>query len=113
MRMTSRIDLYSKVVLTAIALLLGAVAVHPWLAPAPVRAEMEAPSLFIEPGLTRIPDLRGGPETVGKMVIDLKTGDSWGFPMAFTTSTEPVVSKPVLLGRFDLSAMKRPNKEKP
>jgi hypothetical protein len=47
------------------------------------------------------------------MVIDLKTGDSWGFPMAFTTSTEPVVSKPVLLGRFDLSAMKRPNKEKP
>jgi hypothetical protein len=98
---------YLKIVLTAIAVLLGVIALQPLLAPAPVHAEVEAPSLYIEPGITRIPDLRGGPETVGKMVIDLKTGEAWGFPMTLTTGPGQVVSKPVPLGRLDFSAMKR------
>ena len=98
---------YLKVVLTSIALLLGVIAMRPIFAPAPVRAEVETPSLYIEPGITRIPDLRGGPETIGKMVIDLKTGEAWGFPMTLITGPEQVFSKPVLLGRLDFSAMKR------
>jgi hypothetical protein len=104
--MTIRIDLYTKVVLTAIVLLLGAVAIQPLLNPVPVRAQTESPNLYIEPGLTRIPDAHGA-ETLGKLVIDLKTGDTWGFPMIVTAYREPAVSKPVFIGRFDFSAMKR------
>jgi hypothetical protein len=108
-RMTIRVDLYTKVVLTAAVLLLGALAVQPLLNPAAVRAEAEAASLYIEPGLTRIPGPNLGPDTMGKLVIDLKTGDAWGFPTIFTNYREPAISKPIYVGRMDFAAMKRPH----
>ena len=107
--MTIRVDLYTKVVLTAAVQLLGVLALQPWLSPAAVRAEAETTSLYIEPGLTRIPGPNLGPDTMGKLVIDLKTGDAWGFPTIFTNYRESAVSKPIYIGRMDLAAMKRPH----
>ena len=104
--MTLRIDLYTKALLTAIVLLLAALVSQPLLSPRSVQAQAESPSLFIEPGLTRIPDANGV-ETMGKLVIDLRTGDAWGFPMMISAYREPAVSKPIFVGRYDFSAMKR------
>src|SRR5947208_16885471 len=99
--MPIRIDLYTKVALTAIVLLLGAVAIPPLLNPVPVRAQNEWPNFYVEPGLTRIPDANTiGGETLGKLVINLRTGETWGFPMVTTAYREPVVSKPVFNGTF-------------
>ena len=105
--MTIRVDLYTKIVLTAAVLLLGVLALEPLLSPTAVRAETGAPNLYIEPGLTRIPGPNLGPDTMGKLVIDLSTGDAWGFPTLFTNYREVAVSKPIYVGRMDFAAMKR------
>ena len=105
--MTVRIDLYTKVMLTAVVLLLGVLALQPFLSPAAVKAESEAASLFIEPGLTRIPGQGPNSDTMGKLVIDLRTGEAWGFPTMFTNYRESAISKPVYIGRMDFGAMKR------
>ena len=83
----------------------------------PVEAQSSATNFYIEPGTVAIrsPD-GGGALGDGKMVIDLKTGDVWGFPTNSagspypidTTSNKPPVSKPVYLGRFNFSEMKTP-----
>ncbi|MFN0169539.1 MAG: hypothetical protein ACKV22_24215 [Bryobacteraceae bacterium] len=51
----------------------------------------------------------------GKVVIDRRNGDVWGFPAStsapypiVTTSHEPPWSKAMYLGRFDCTSMKRP-----
>ena len=81
----------------------------------PVEAQSSMRSLYVEPGTISIrrPD-GGGTLGDGKMVIDLKTGDVWGFPTNFTGSPypidpiggKPLVFKPIYLGQFDFSEMK-------
>lgn len=83
----------------------------------PVEAQAPSTSLYIEPGTIaiRAPD-SGGSIGDGKMVIDLKTGNVWGFPTNLPGSPypidpirgKPVISKPIYLGRFDFSEMKMP-----
>jgi hypothetical protein len=105
-----RVDLYTKIVLTAIALLLGVLVMQNAMSPAPVQAQSNgagAPSLYIEPGLTSMRNPDGPSETQGKLVIDLSTGNVWGFPIVFTSSNKTPVSKPIYLGQYDFSAMKR------
>jgi hypothetical protein len=48
-------------------------------------------SIYIEPGTIalRVPD-SGGAIGEGKMVIDLKTGNVWGFPTNVTGSPYPI-----------------------
>ena len=108
-----RVDLYTKAVLTAIALLLAVLAFRPIFSPSAVQAQADSPSLYIEPGVTTIQSPDGSYEGAGKMVIDLRTGDAWGFPTIqaaavhrMGASKTPVI-KPSYLGRFDFSAMKR------
>jgi hypothetical protein len=108
-----RIDLYTKVVLTAIALLLAALAMRP----VPVAAQMEAaPSFYVEPGTSPIRNLNGGVPSDGKVVINMSTGDVWGFPTHGAGAPYPVealplsgkapVSKPVYLGKFDFASIR-------
>ncbi len=56
----------------------------------------------------------GTGQVEGKVFIDLRTGDIWGFPTLSgapypvdATKNEPTVSEPMYLGKFDLSKMKR------
>jgi hypothetical protein len=68
--------------------------------------------LYFEPGvrMLRAPD--GSRQVLGKMAIDLRTGNVWAFPTtvdqpypADITSQQPPVSKPFLLGKFDLASL--------
>lgn len=112
--MTVRLDLYTKTVLTAIALLLAVLAMRP----APVHAQIESqPTFYVEPGTNPIRNLNGGIPGDGKVVINMSTGDVWGFPTHGAGAPYPIealplngrapVSKPIYLGKFDFAAMKR------
>lgn len=108
-------DLYTKIVLTAIAVLLGVFAIQPLFSPAPAQAQSDSSNLYIEPGVTTIRKTDGSYLGDGKVVVDRKTGDIWGFPTFVTGAVYPVdplnspaKSKPVYLGHFDFSAMKKP-----
>jgi hypothetical protein len=69
-------------------------------------------SVYIEPGvrMLRAPD--GSRQVLGKVVVDLRSGNVWGFPTTVdqpypvdVTSQKPPTSKPFLLGKFDFGAM--------
>ena len=106
-----RIDLYTKFVLTAIAVLLGVIALRPVVHPGPVSAAASDYSyMYVEPRVTAIRKPDGTEQVQGKVFIDMRNGDVWGFPTLSgapypvdTTRTVPPVSSPIYLGRFDLA----------
>src|SRR5678816_1338199 len=78
-----------------------------------VHAQSDQPDMFIEPGTTIIRDPDTGVQMQGKVVIDRRTGNVWGFPTASSapypvaqSTKEPPISKPVYLGKFDFAAMR-------
>jgi hypothetical protein len=77
--------LFTKVVLTGIAILLAVLTFRPLLAPGPVQAQTDSPRFYIEPGNTWIRKPGGEYQGQGKMFIDLRTGDIWGCP------TSPII----------------------
>jgi len=97
-----------NILLLVIALALMAIALRPYVAPDPVRAQSGAPyPLYIEPGtqMLRAPD--GSRQVYGRVVIDLRNGKVWGFPTTTgdtypvnTVGTTPPTSRPFQLGRF-------------
>ena len=110
-----RIDLYTKCVLTGIAVTLGVVALRPALFPAPVAAASADYSyLYVEPRVTTLRRPDGGEQVQGKVFIDMRNGDVWGFPTLSgapypvdLTNPQPPVSMPMYLGKFDFSKMTR------
>jgi len=71
-------------------------------------------TVYIEPGvrMLRAPD--GSRQVLGKVVVDLRNGNVWGFPTTVDqpypvdiTSQQPPTSKPFLLGKYDLATMHR------
>jgi len=109
---SNRPDLYTKFVLTVIAILMALIALQPVVRPTAVEAQSSAP-FYIEPGTVnlRLPD--GSSLGDGRIVINRETGDVWGFPtltpgMLYPLdpmNSKPALSKPALLGRFDFHAM--------
>ena len=105
--------MYTKVMLTVIAVFLGIIALRPLLAPARVEAQLnDRPYLYIEPRTTMLRRPDGQSQVEGKVVIDKRTGDVWGYPTSTSapypvnlTETRPPLSKPMYLGKFDFSAM--------
>jgi len=109
-----RSHFYTQAVLTVIALLLGIVALRPATSPSSVQAQSNVPSYYVEPQTTVLRKPDGTAQMQGKVFIDLRTGDIWGFPTLSDlpypvnpTKTEPQVSAPIYLGKFDLSKMNR------
>jgi hypothetical protein len=110
-------DSYTKIVLTIIAVALCVLVLHS--PPATVNAQSDAPgaALYVEPGTVAIRSTDGGTVGEGKMIVDLRSGEVWGFPTTSSaspypidpSSTKPPVSKPIYLGRFDLSGMSAPH----
>jgi hypothetical protein len=106
-------DRFVKFLLLVIAVSLSAIAVRPYIAPSVVQAQSgEAHSVFIEPGtnMLRAPD--GSRQVLGKVVVDLRNGNVWGFPTltpdpypSAGTNTTPPTSHPFLLGKFALADM--------
>jgi len=108
----TRSDFYTKAVLTVIALFLGIVALRPVWSPQPVRAQTEYSFLYIEPGVTALRKPDGMTQVEGKVVVDMRNGNIWGFPTLSgtpypvdQTTAKPPVSKPMFLGKFDFSAV--------
>ena len=107
-------DFYTKAILTVIAALLATLAFRPALRPIPVQAQADSPRYYVEPGNALIRKPGGDMQGAGRMFIDLRTGDIWGFPTTtdlpypvdYINSTPPV-AKAIYLGKFDLSTMKR------
>lgn len=101
---------YLKVILALVAIKLGLLILEP--AHPVVQAQSDYSHFFIEPGTTIIRDPGNGQQLQGKVVIDRRNGDVWGFPTANSApfpvvvySKEPPISRPVYLGRFDFAAM--------
>jgi hypothetical protein len=103
-----KIDWFVKLLLIAIVALLGIVAFRPLVQPPPVQAQNgSAYPYWIEQGTVSLkkPD---GNVTWGKVVVDMRTGDVWGFPMKAQNTPYPVygqgdsskVSHPMYLGRM-------------
>ncbi len=110
-----RSDMYMRVALGVIAISLALIAIRPSVSPTTVQAQSPSPNYYIEPGYTMLFKPGGGVSVVGKMVVDLNSGDIWGFataregpyPMDHGRKDPPVV-KPMYLGRFDFSQMHAP-----
>jgi|SRR5215468_2997085 hypothetical protein len=106
------LDLYSKCVLTAIAVLLGVIVLQHLTHPGTAAAAPNSGYLYIEPRTTMLRNPDGSQQVQGKVVIDMRTGDIWGFPTLSgtpypvdTTRSEPPVSAPMYLGKFDFAKM--------
>jgi hypothetical protein len=115
MNMTVRLDLYSKSVLTVIALLLAMLVMRP----SQVHADSnDSPAPFyVEPGTSPIRNLNGGVPGDGKVVINMTNGEVWGFPThgagapypidALNLNNKTPIAKPVYLGKFDFTEIRR------
>ena len=100
----------TNILLLVIAVALVALAIEPFIKPRPAQAQVVADyPLYLEPGvyLLRAPD--GTSQIYGKVVVDLRTGKIFGFPTygqqpypIDVTTTKPITSKPIVLGRFAL-----------
>jgi hypothetical protein len=97
-----------------IAVSLAIIAFRPMITPARVQADAGPADVFIEPGTTMLRAPDGSQQVNGKVVIDLRTGNIWGFPTLSSQpypidnmKTTPPVSRPFLLGKFDFSPMHR------
>ena len=111
-----RADSTCKVLLLAITVLVAVIALRPFFAAQPVHAQsQDAYPFFIEPGYVTLRAPDGSRQVTGKMVVDLRNGDIWGFPtltsspypVDATTSTPPT-SRPIYLGKFDFTRTYQP-----
>lgn len=109
-----KVDRFTQAMLLLIALFVGILVLRPVFQPAPVRAQAEdGYPFFIEPGVTMIRKPDGTAQVYGKMVVDMRSGDIWGFPTLTqspypvdTAQTKPPKSYPIYLGKFMFSEMK-------
>jgi hypothetical protein len=108
-----KLDGFVRFLLLVIAIFLGVIALHPYLTPPAVQAQSGgAYPLYIEPGGVRMSAPDGVHGAIGKLVIDLRNGNVWGFPalgqlphaMGEPNSTPPI-SHPFLLGKYALADM--------
>jgi len=109
-----RLDRFIKLLLVLIALLLAALVFRPLAQPAPVQAQSDTNNFYVEPGYTMLRKPDGSGQMYGKMMIDMRTGDIWGFPTLVegpypvdVGKTEPPRSHPMYLGKFLLSEAHR------
>ena len=106
-----KLDWSIKFPLAVIAVSLAAIALRPYISPPVVSAQSEGMRrLYIEPGtaMLRAPD--ASQQVLGKVMIDLRNGNVWGFPTlqadpypATGVKTTPQTSHPFLLGKFALA----------
>ena len=110
-----KFDFAVKLLLFMIAASLSAIAAHLYNAPPAVQAQSGASGpLYIEPGtfMLRSPDVTRS--VWGKVVVDLRTGNVWGFPTlqqdpypAPAIDSNTPVSHPFLIGKLALGDMNK------
>ena len=106
-----KLDWFVKLLLAMSVLILAALVFRPFVQPAPVQAQAaDSRSFYVEPGYTMLRKPDGSGQMYGKMMIDMRTGDIWGFPTLVegpypvdVSKAEPPKSHPMYLGKFVLS----------
>jgi len=110
-----KLDWFVRLLLAAIVVLLGALVLRPVVQPSPVQAQtVDSTRFYVEPGYTMLRKPDGTAQMYGKMMIDMRTGDIWGFPTLVespypvdASKPEPPKSHPMYLGKFVLSEASR------
>jgi len=106
-----KLDWFANLLLSLIVVLLGTLVLRPLFQAAPVEAQsVDGRSFYVEPGYTMLRKPDGSGQMYGKMMIDMRTGDIWGFPTLVEGpypvdpgKSEPPHSRPIYLGKFVLS----------
>lgn len=106
-------DRLSRVALLLATGLLGVLVLRPYFSPPAAQAQPvpDLYPLYIEPDVhtIRLPDGTG--EFLGKIVVDMRNGNVWGFPTGsrmpypIKLGSEGPVSHPTFLGKFDFAAL--------
>jgi hypothetical protein len=104
----------TNTLLALIAVALTANAVRPYVLPTPVAAQTSnADPIYVEPGVFMLRQPEGG-QVLGKVTINLRTGNVWGFPTGSPDpypmsqmDSKPQVSHAIPLGRFSLGEASR------
>jgi hypothetical protein len=94
--------------LLVIAIALVAIAGRSYVEPVRVEAQSSASrSFYVEPGVQMLKRPDGSGQVYGKVFVDLRNGNIWGFPTgsldpypSHPINNKPAVSRPFLLGRF-------------
>ena len=110
-----RIDRFAKFLLVLIGVSLGAIALRPYVAPPAVEAQSgEVHPFYVEPGTYMLREPDGRQQVLGKVMIDMRNGNVWGFPTltrepypATGAQTTPQTAHPFLLGKFALTEMEK------
>ena len=113
-----RKETLTNTLLAVIAIALVAIAIHPYLQPAPVQAQTPLiHPLYIEPGVQMLRKPDGSVYVYGKVVVDLRNGKIWGFPTGTLdpypsnpTYDKPFTTHPFELGAFALEDVDKPDK---
>jgi hypothetical protein len=106
-------DTFLRLELALIIVLLAAIAMRPFIFPEVSHAQSQSSrSVYIEPGVTMLRAPDGSRQVLGKVLIDINTGNVWGLPTTVDQSypvnpmkSDPPTSVPFLLGKFDLSVL--------
>ena len=110
-----RSDLYTRLVLTVIAVFLGVLALRPLFTTTAVKAQGDTGCgcLLFDPTVTQIISPNGETSVPGRVAIDQRTGNVYGFPadpLGYPRDpgkNQPALSNPVLLGRFNLDKLSK------
>ena len=104
-------DCQTNALLFVIAILLALIALRPVLKPTTAHADSnEGHPVFVEPGVVMLRAPDGSKQVLGKVIVDLRNGNVWGFPTlspdpypTIGSGTKPQVSHPFLLGNYALA----------
>ena len=110
-----KIDRLVKCLLLVIAVSLSAIAIRPYIAPPTAQAQSgDGLPVYFEPGVTMLRAPDGSRQVLGKVAVDLRNGNIWGFPTltqdpypAAGAETKAPTSHPFLLGKFALTDMNK------
>ena len=111
-----KVDLYTKAVLTVIAVFLAVLAASELARPIPATAASHSDDfmyLHFDEKIRKLNAPDGSSSVLGRMVIDLRNGDVWGFPTdplgypRRPVEMKPGYSEPMYLGHFNLSKIKK------
>jgi hypothetical protein len=110
-----KLNLFDRAALALVTVFLGILALRPMLiTPEVVRAQGATDHLYIEPGVHTLLSPDKSRQTDGKIMVDLTTGNIWGFPTSPDTpypidriKAQPATSSPIYLGKYDLTGMQR------
>jgi hypothetical protein len=109
-----KLNIFDRFALALAVIFLGMMALRPLFAPEVASAQSSSSHYYVEPGIKTLLSPDRSKQVHGKVVVNLTTGEIWGFPTSpdvpypiDTVRPQPATSEPTYLGKFDFAAMRR------